>query len=141
MGTIFLVIVTHVRVCHRVKRAPHWGVQSRFRVIYICRSVCRSVCLSCLKCEHTKTENHKKQRPATLKRLKRGDDIQWVGEKPKTGRRSKKSTTGECCSYQTAQFGHGERQRKKIKTGEDCSYRTMLALTKGVGVVLSLNPF
>ena len=24
--------------------------------------------------EHTKTENHKKQRPATLKRLKRGDD-------------------------------------------------------------------
>ena len=27
MGTIFLV--------GRVKRAPHWGVQSRFRVIYI----------------------------------------------------------------------------------------------------------
>ena len=29
MGTIFLVI-------GRAKRAPHWGVQSRFRVIYIC---------------------------------------------------------------------------------------------------------
>ena len=28
MGTIFLV--------GRAKRAPHWGVQSRFRVIYIC---------------------------------------------------------------------------------------------------------
>ena len=28
MGTIFLVI-------GRAKRAPHWGVQSRFRVIYI----------------------------------------------------------------------------------------------------------
>ena len=34
MGTIFLVI-------GRVKRAPHWGVQSRFRVIYIYICVCR----------------------------------------------------------------------------------------------------
>ena len=25
----------------RAKRAPHWGVQSRFRVIYICACVCR----------------------------------------------------------------------------------------------------
>ena len=33
MGTIFLV--------GRAKRAPHWGVQSRFRVIYVC---CRYVC-------------------------------------------------------------------------------------------------
>ena len=24
----------------RAKRAPHWAVQSRFRVIYICMSVC-----------------------------------------------------------------------------------------------------
>ena len=35
MGTIFLV--------GRAKRAPHWGAQSRFRVI------CRYVCLSCVK--------------------------------------------------------------------------------------------
>ena len=28
----------------RAKRAPHWGVQSRFRVV--CRSVCMYVCLS-----------------------------------------------------------------------------------------------
>ena len=28
----------------RAKRAPHWGVQSRFQVIYICRSVGRYVC-------------------------------------------------------------------------------------------------
>ena len=28
MGTIFVVI-------GRAKRAPHWGVQSRFRVIYV----------------------------------------------------------------------------------------------------------
>ena len=28
-------------VIGRAKRAPHWGVQSRFRVIYICRYVCR----------------------------------------------------------------------------------------------------
>ena len=33
MGTIFLVI-------GRAKRAPHWGVQSRFRDIYIMLSVC-----------------------------------------------------------------------------------------------------
>ena len=43
MWTSFLVI-------GRAKRAPHWGVQSRFRVIYICMSVgmyvCRYVCLS-----------------------------------------------------------------------------------------------
>ena len=31
MGTIFLV--------GRAKRAPHWGVQSRFRVIYLSVSV------------------------------------------------------------------------------------------------------
>ena len=29
----------------RAKRAPHWGVQSRFRVIYI--YICMSVCLVC----------------------------------------------------------------------------------------------
>ena len=29
MGTIFLVIIG------QAKQAPHWGVQSRFRVIYI----------------------------------------------------------------------------------------------------------
>ena len=36
MGTIFLVI-------GRAKRAPHWGVQSRFRVIYIYMYICRYV--------------------------------------------------------------------------------------------------
>ena len=41
MGTIVLV--------GRAKRAPHWGVQSRFCVIYICRYVCRYVCLSYVK--------------------------------------------------------------------------------------------
>ena len=38
--------------------------------------------------------------------------------------KKKEDKTGECCSYQTAQFGHGDGQRKKIKTGEDGSYRT-----------------
>ena len=42
MGTIFLVI-------GRAKRAPHWLVKSRVRVIYICRYVCRYVCLSYVK--------------------------------------------------------------------------------------------
>ena len=27
----------------QAKRAPHWGVQSRFHVIYICRYICVSV--------------------------------------------------------------------------------------------------
>ena len=36
MGTIFLVI-------GRAKRAPHWGVQSRFRVIYVYMYICRYV--------------------------------------------------------------------------------------------------
>ena len=36
----YLVIYTLTRVIGRAKRAPHWGVQSRFRVIYIC---CRYV--------------------------------------------------------------------------------------------------
>ena len=29
-----------LEIIGRAKRAPHWGVQSRFRVIYICRYVC-----------------------------------------------------------------------------------------------------
>ena len=37
MGTIFLVYF----IIGRAKRAPHRGVQSRFRVV--CRSVCMSV--------------------------------------------------------------------------------------------------
>ena len=47
MGTLFLV--------GRAKRAPHWGVQSRFRVIYVVGMsyvVCRMsyvVCLSYVK--------------------------------------------------------------------------------------------
>ena len=42
MGTIFLV-----SLIWRAKRAPHWGVQSRFRVIYIICILCMSVCLVC----------------------------------------------------------------------------------------------
>ena len=30
----------------RAERAPHWGVQSRFRVIYVGMYVCMYVCLS-----------------------------------------------------------------------------------------------
>ena len=33
--------LTVIIIIGRAKRAPHWGVQSRFRVIYICRYVCR----------------------------------------------------------------------------------------------------
>ena len=31
-----------LKIIGRAKRAPHWGVQSKFRVIYICRYVCLS---------------------------------------------------------------------------------------------------
>ena len=40
MGTIFLV--------GRAKRAPHWGVQSRFRVIYVYMSVCLVCQINCV---------------------------------------------------------------------------------------------
>ena len=32
----------------RAKRAPHWGVQSRFRVIYVCMSVCLVCQINCV---------------------------------------------------------------------------------------------
>ena len=35
------------RVIGRPKRVPHWGVQSRFHVIYICWSVCLSWAKMC----------------------------------------------------------------------------------------------
>ena len=48
MGTVFLVkllfspiVNKQTIVIGRAKRAPHWGIQSRFRVV--CRSVCMSV--------------------------------------------------------------------------------------------------
>ena len=53
--------------------------------------------------------------------------------------------TGECCSYQMAQFGHGDGQRRKSRLEKMVvTEQLMLALTKGVvnvSVVLSLNPF
>ena len=42
MGTIFLVI-------GRAKRAPHWGVQSRFCILSVCRMSYVRVCLSYVK--------------------------------------------------------------------------------------------
>ena len=37
---IIIIIITVIMIVGRAKRAPHWGVQSRFRVIYMCRFVC-----------------------------------------------------------------------------------------------------
>ena len=86
-----------------------------------------------------KLENRKPQKtvPGTLKRLKRGDynelernlrlekvvdskQLRLAVETEEEGR----ARTGECCSYQTAQVGHGDGRRKKIKSGEDGSYHT-----------------
>ena len=71
-----------------------------------------------------KTENHKKQRPATLKRLKRGDDNglerNLKMEKGVDSEQLRLAVETEeekraRLEYQTAQFGHGDGQRKKIK--------------------------
>ena len=32
-----------IKIIGRAKRAPHWGVQSRFRVIYVYMYICRYV--------------------------------------------------------------------------------------------------
>ena len=41
LNMFVFVILTFRNVVGRAKRAPHWGVQSRFRVIYVCMYVCR----------------------------------------------------------------------------------------------------
>ena len=117
---IFMMLLLFIG---RAKWAPHWGVQSRFRVIYIGMSVCLwetiqkvrmsknawaklrgpnmrmlKVCFGWLKPnlkqtelqklknrgkkgwirpENKKTKNHEKQRLATFKRLKWGDDNEF----------------------------------------------------------------
>ena len=40
-------LFTFLILIGRAKRAPHWGVQSRFRVIYVYIYVYMSVCLVC----------------------------------------------------------------------------------------------
>ena len=86
--------------------------------------------------ENKKTENHKKQRLATLKRLKRGDDneldrnlrlekvvaikqlrlaVKTEEERAQGWRMQLPNGSG---------VGHEDGGRKKSKTGEDGSYRT-----------------
>ena len=48
--------VMQVRIVGRAKRAPHWGVQSRFRVIYICRYVCRVLCVGGITYAHAQSQ-------------------------------------------------------------------------------------
>ena len=85
--------------------------------------------------ENEKLENHEKQRLATLKRLKRGDDneLEWnlrlkkvvASKQLRVGYGDIMNKTGKWCNYQMAQFGHGDGGRKKSKTGEDGSYHTV----------------
>ena len=51
-----LTIIPNMQICKPTFKfkfsifklnTPHWGVQSRFRVIYVCIYVCMSVCLVC----------------------------------------------------------------------------------------------
>ena len=44
---ISVVIPELKKIIGRAKRAPHWGVQSRFRMIYIYMYIYMSVCLVC----------------------------------------------------------------------------------------------
>ena len=60
MRTIFLVYIIG-----RAKLAPHWGVQSRFPEIYICRYVCRYVCMYV--CRMSNHVNHVNQTRACSK--------------------------------------------------------------------------
>ena len=108
--------------------------------------------------EKKKTENHEKQRQATLKRLKRGDDNElernlrlekvaaskMLAVETEVERRARLENDAATKRLRLA-MEHGDGRRKKSKTGEDGSYCTahVLAMIKGVvdvGVVLFLKP-
>ena len=79
----------------------------------------------------SETEDHEKQRLATLKRLKRDDENELerklrlkktvatkIAQVVHGDGRRKKRKNGEDGSYQTPQVGRGDGRRKKSKTGE-----------------------
>ena len=90
--------------------------------------------------ENKKTENCKKQRLATLKRLKRGDGNELerilrlekvvASKQPRlaveTEEERRARLENDATTKRLAQVGHGDGRRKKSKTGEDGSYRTAL---------------
>ena len=97
--------------------------------------------------EHKKTENHKKQYPATFKRLKRGDDnelernlkLAVETEEERKARQENVAATKRLSLAMEMDEERKSRLEKMVATAQ-----LMLALTKGlvnVGVVLSLNPF
>ena len=46
-----------LRIIGRAKRAPHWAVQLRFCVIYLCRYVCRvPKCVGGITCVHAQSQ-------------------------------------------------------------------------------------
>ena len=72
----------------------------------------------------SETEDHEKQRLATLKRLKRGDENELERKLRLEKVVARLAVETEQESYQTAQVGHGDGRRKKSKTGDDGSYHT-----------------
>ena len=79
--------------------------------------------------ENKTTENHEKQRLATIKRLKRGDYN--VGEKPKTGASKQLRLAADTEEERRARLENDAATKrlrlamemdKKSKTGEDGSY-------------------
>ena len=56
---VVVIVIVIVVLVGRAKRAPHWGVQSRFRVV--CRSVCMYVC---------RMSNHVESRESNTRMLK-----------------------------------------------------------------------
>ena len=95
----------------RAKQAPNWGVQSRFRVIYIYiyMSVVSKMRRQNYVAQTRACSNRIPQETAPGHSQKIEARRRRVGEKPKTG---------EGGRYQTAQVGRGDRRRKKSKTGE-----------------------
>ena len=81
------------------------------------------------KLQEEKTEDHEKQRLATLKRLKQDDENELESklrlEKVVASKQLRLAVEIEekrrGCSYQSARVGHGDGRRKKSKIGEDCS--------------------
>ena len=106
MGTIFLVLIG------RAKRAPHWGVQSRFRVIYIC---CRYVvCRMFVVCQINFVGGIKADRTSETEE-QRKESLRIRREKDRARRRTK----GKKRSPDTDDY---EKQRlatlKRLKRGE-----------------------
>ena len=75
----------------------------------------------------SETQDHEKQRLATLKRLKRGDENE-LERKLRLEKVVASKWLRLAMERKKRKTGHGDGQRKKSKTGEDGSYHTAQGL-------------